>query len=164
MFAHLQLSKKDHVPTTGLTGSFGWEGNEAYQQQDVQEFLRVLFEAIEQSFELAGEDASFINRLYQGETSSYIKVFQCGTESSRKENFLDIQLPIKNEFGTGVINSSVPMALENWLKPDILDGDNKYYCSKCQEKTKAEKGLKITKTAKIVCISLNRFTLNYETF
>jgi hypothetical protein len=37
---------------------------------------------------------------------------------------MDISLPIKNEFGTGVINSSLEMALENYLKPDILDGEN----------------------------------------
>ena len=44
---------------------------------------------------------------------------------------MDLQLPIKNEFGIGVINSSVEMALENTLKPETLDGDNQYYCIKC---------------------------------
>jgi len=48
----------------------------------------------------------------------------CGYESNNKDFFQDISLPIKNEFGTGVVNSSVEMALENYLKPDILDGDN----------------------------------------
>ena len=37
---------------------------------------------------------------------------------------MDISLPIRNEFGTGVVNSSLEMALENYLKPDILSGDN----------------------------------------
>ena len=37
---------------------------------------------------------------------------------------MDIQLPIKNEFGTGVINSSLEMALENYLKPELLNEDN----------------------------------------
>jgi len=35
-----------------------------------------------------------------------------------------MQLPIKNEFGMGVVNSSVEMAIENNLKPETLDGDN----------------------------------------
>jgi hypothetical protein len=33
-------------------------------------------------------------------------------------------LPIKNEFGTGVVNSSLEMAIENYLKPELLEGDN----------------------------------------
>jgi len=37
---------------------------------------------------------------------------------------MDISLPIRNEFGTGVTNSSLEMALENYLKPDTLEGDN----------------------------------------
>ena len=37
---------------------------------------------------------------------------------------MDIVLPIMNEFGTGVLNSSLEMALENYLKPEVLDGSN----------------------------------------
>jgi len=33
-------------------------------------------------------------------------------------------LPIKNDFGTGVVNSSLEMAIENYLKPELLEGDN----------------------------------------
>ena len=77
---------------------------------------------------------------------------------------MDISLPIKNEFGTGVINSSLEMALENYLKPDILDGENQYACSDCNKKVDAKKGLKITKMPEILSLSLNRFTLDYETF
>jgi len=29
-----------------------------------------------------------------------------------------------NEFGTGVLNSSLEMAIENYLKPEILEKDN----------------------------------------
>ena len=37
------------------------------------------------------------------------------------------------------------MALENYLKPDILDGDNQYECSDCKKKVDAQKGLKLGK-------------------
>lgn len=52
---------------------------------------------------------------------------RCGTckfESKREDTFLDLTLPIRNEFGTGVLNSSVEMALENYIKPELLTGDN----------------------------------------
>ena len=137
LFAELQLSKKDYVDTRDLTGSFGWHGNEAFVQQDVQEFFRVLFEAIEQSFVLAGESNDVINNLYQGEICSYVKCKNCNNESKRADFFMDISLPIRNEFGTGVVNSSLEMALENYLKPDELEGDNQYECSKCNKKVDA---------------------------
>jgi len=105
----------------------------------------VLFEAIEQSFELAGESSDTINSLYQGEMTSYVQCKECGNESLNSDKFLDISLPIRNEFGTGVVNSSLEMALENYLKPDLLEGSNQYECSKCNKKVDALKGLKISK-------------------
>lgn len=37
-------------------------------------------------------------------------------------------------------------ALENFIKPEILTGDNKYFCDKCKCKVdKASKGLKFKK-------------------
>jgi ubiquitin carboxyl-terminal hydrolase 47 len=64
LFAELEVSRKDFVDTRGLTTSFGWTAQESFEQQDVQEFFRVLFEAIEQSLELAGESSDTINSLY----------------------------------------------------------------------------------------------------
>ena len=56
------------------------------------------------------------------------------------------------------------MALENWLKPDILDGDNQYFCEPHNKKVDAEKGLELKACPQILCCSLNRFTLDYNTF
>jgi len=67
-----------------------------------------------------GQEATTINSLYQGETQSYTRCKECGYESARAEKFLDLTLPIKNEFGTGVLNSSLEMAIENYLKPELL--------------------------------------------
>ena len=124
LFAELQLSNKDHIDTKSLTRSFGWTSNESFQQQDIQEFFRVLFDAVEKSFELTGESFTTINEVYQGQFNNYVKCLECNRESTRIEAFQDMQLPIKNEFGMGVVNSSVEMAIENNLKPETLDGDN----------------------------------------
>lgn len=77
---------------------------------------------------------------------------------------MDISLPIRNEFGTGVVNSSLEMALENYLKPDVLEGDNQYECDKCKKKVDALKGLKLTDAPLVLSINFNRFALDYETF
>ena len=105
-----------------------------------------------------------ISQLFQGQSESYVKCKNCGTESKREDTFLDLTLPIRNEFGTGVLNSSVEMALENYIKPETLDGPNQYFCEVCQSKQDAEKGLKLTKRPSLLAIVLNRFTLDYTTF
>lgn len=55
-----------------------------------------------------------------------MKCEECGYESNKEDHFLNLTLPIKNEFGTGVQNSSVEMAIENYVKPEKLEGDNQY--------------------------------------
>lgn len=96
--------------------------------------------------------------------TSYVRCDECKHENCRDDTFLDISLPIKNEFGTGVVNSSLEMALENYLKPDRLTDDNQYHCEKCAKKVDADKGLKLSKCPRIISFSLNRFTLDYNTF
>lgn len=63
-----------------------------------------------------------------------------------------------------MLNSSVEMALENYIKPEILEGTNAYFCEVCDKKVSAEKGIKLVKGPKILTIVLNRFTLDYSTF
>jgi ubiquitin carboxyl-terminal hydrolase 47 len=95
--------------------------------------------------------------------ASYVKCEECGRESLNEMSFMDLSLPIKNEFGTGVLNSSLEMALENYIKPERLDGGNQYFCEICNKKVNAEKGLKLTKCPPNLVIHLARFTLDWET-
>ena len=95
--------------------------------------------------------------------ASYVKCDECGYESLNDADFMDLSLPIKNEFGTGVLNSSVEMALENYIKPERLEGDNKYECNQCKKKVNAEKGLKLTSCPPVLTIHLSRFTIDWDT-
>ena len=69
--------------------------------------------------------------LYGGISQGFVKCLACGHESVREDRYQDLSLPIRNEFGTGVLNSSVEMALENYIKPEMLEGDNQYSCERC---------------------------------
>ena len=64
----------------------------------------------------------------------------------------------------GTTNSSLEMALENFMRPEYLEGDNKYECQQCQKKVNATKGLKLETVPNILTIQLNRFTLDWTTF
>jgi hypothetical protein len=61
----LQTSSKSAVETTELTRSFGWDSSEAWQQHDIQELCRVMFDALEQKFKHT-DQADLIQRLYEG--------------------------------------------------------------------------------------------------
>jgi len=97
LFASLQMKLTGSVSTKPLTKSFQWEESTSFEQHDIQEFSSVLFDAIEQSMKDPSKD-SFINELYEGTTVNYVKCLECGYESSRPENFLNINLTVKNEF------------------------------------------------------------------
>ena len=61
-------------------------------------------------------------------------------------------------------NPTIEKALENYLKPEKLEGENQYFCGKCNIKVDATKGSKFTEFPKILTLHLNRFDLDYNTF
>ena len=74
---HLQTSEKRAVETTDVTKSFGWDSSEAWQQHDVQELCRVMFDALEKRFRKDGyEQPNLINDLYQGSWKDYVKCLE----------------------------------------------------------------------------------------
>lgn len=105
LFLNLQTSDRASVETTALTRSFGWDSSEAWQQHDIQELCREMFDALEKKFKDT-DQADLINRLYEGTMTDYVKCLECSTEKSREDKFLDIPLTVR-PFGSNVAYSSV---------------------------------------------------------
>jgi len=131
LFARMQLKFREIETTDDLTKSFQWNNSQLMEQHDIQELCRVLFEAIEISF--LNSEENFIDKLYAGETASIVKCLECGFMSQRKDRFLDISLPVRNEFDK-IYNSSLEMALLNMLREEKLEKDNQYKCEDCAKK------------------------------
>jgi ubiquitin carboxyl-terminal hydrolase 47 len=161
LFINLQTSNKPAVETTDLTKSFGWDSTEAWQQHDIQELCRVMFDALEQKFKNT-KQADLINNLYEGKMIDYVKCLECDTEKSREDTFLDIPLPVK-PFGATVAYESIEEALKGFVQPETLDGNNQYFCEKCNKKCDAHKGLKFKKFPYILTLHLKRFDFDYST-
>ncbi|XP_014289720.1 ubiquitin carboxyl-terminal hydrolase 47 isoform X1 [Halyomorpha halys] len=161
LFLNLQTSSKTAVETTELTKSFGWESGEVWQQHDIQELCRVMFDALEQEFKDT-EQADLINQLYQGKMTDYVKCLECGTEKFREDTFLDIPLPVR-PFGSTVAYGSVEEALRAFVQPETLEGNNQYFCDVCGKKCDAHKGLKFTKFPYLLTLHLKRFDFDYST-
>uniref|UniRef100_A0A182JKF4 Ubiquitin carboxyl-terminal hydrolase 47 n=1 Tax=Anopheles atroparvus TaxID=41427 RepID=A0A182JKF4_ANOAO len=162
LFVNLQTSPKSAVETTDLTRSFGWDSAEGWQQHDIQELCRVMFDALEHKFRNT-KQADLINRLYEGRMIDYVKCLNCNTEKQREDKFLDIPLPVR-PFGSQVANECVEEALQGFVKPEILNESNQYFCDTCKKKCDAHKGLKFTKFPYILTLHLKRFDFDYQSF
>lgn len=83
LFAKLLLLNQDSIGTTDLTDSFGWAGNEGFQQHDVQELNRILFSALESSL-IGTPGAALIRKLYHGTSVTKVICKECGHVSERE--------------------------------------------------------------------------------
>ncbi|XP_024080521.1 ubiquitin carboxyl-terminal hydrolase 47-like isoform X2 [Cimex lectularius] len=160
LFLNLQTSTRIAVETTELTRSFGWVSGEVWQQQDIQELCRVMFDALEHEFKDT-EQADLINRLYQGKMTDYVECLVCRKEKCREDTFLDIPLPVR-PFGSTVAYGSITEALNAFVLPETLDGNNQYFCESCNSKCDAHKGLKFTKFPYLLTLHLKRFDFDYS--
>ncbi|KAJ0401591.1 hypothetical protein P43SY_008666 [Pythium insidiosum] len=161
LFANLQLTTEESISTKALTKSFGWTGADVFQQHDVQELCRVLFDALERSFK-GTVNETLVNDLYQGTLKDYVKCLDCGYESSRNDEFLDLSLVIR-PFGSSQMMKSVEEAIELYLKPEVLNGDNQWRCDQCKTKRDAIKGLKFSKLPYLLSLQLKRFDYDFMT-
>uniref|UniRef100_A0A8C7E360 Ubiquitin carboxyl-terminal hydrolase 47 n=1 Tax=Naja naja TaxID=35670 RepID=A0A8C7E360_NAJNA len=161
LFVLLQTSKKRAIETTDVTRSFGWDSSEAWQQHDVQELCRVMFDALEQKWKQT-EQADLINQLYQGKLKDYVRCLECGYESWRIDTYLDIPLVIR-PYGANQAFASVEEALHAFIQPEILDGANQYFCERCKKKCDARKGLRFLHFPYLLTLQLKRFDFDYTT-
>ncbi|KAG8125811.1 hypothetical protein E2320_021064 [Naja naja] len=173
LFVLLQTSKKRAIETTDVTRSFGWDSSEAWQQHDVQELCRVMFDALEQKWKQT-EQADLINQLYQGKLKDYVRCLECGYESWRIDTYLDIPLVIR-PYGANQAFASVCFselsemegkgeeALHAFIQPEILDGANQYFCERCKKKCDARKGLRFLHFPYLLTLQLKRFDFDYTT-
>jgi hypothetical protein len=75
--------------------------------------------------------------------------------SEREETFFAIPLDIKNK-------KNIMEALDLYVKPDILEGDNKINCEKYDRKVNAAKRSYLKTLSNTVIINLKRFEFDYN--
>uniref|UniRef100_A0A158PEI1 Ubiquitin carboxyl-terminal hydrolase 47 n=1 Tax=Angiostrongylus costaricensis TaxID=334426 RepID=A0A158PEI1_ANGCS len=161
LFLLLQTSELGSLETRDLTASFGWSNNEAYDQHDVQELCRLMFDALELKWR-GTQNEKLIENLYRGKMQDFVKCFKCGRENVRPDVFLDLPLAVK-PFGAMEAFRSVEEALQAFITPELLDGSNQYFCENCNSKEDAHKGLRVTEFPYLLTIQLKRFDFDYNT-
>ncbi|EAY03425.1 Clan CA, family C19, ubiquitin hydrolase-like cysteine peptidase [Trichomonas vaginalis G3] len=150
LFCQLQLS--EHAGSTiELTKSFGWNQRETMQQQDVQEFCRVLMQTLE--YKLSHTDlATAIDNLFRGHTRTYIRCTDVDFKKEIIEDFKDLSLVVK---GCKTLRES----LQNELAPQDMDS---LYETDDFGKQKAVMGTEYMDFPSVLHIHLRRFARDYE--
>ncbi|XP_030610264.1 ubiquitin carboxyl-terminal hydrolase 42 [Archocentrus centrarchus] len=125
-------------------------------QEDAHEFLRYTVDAMQKSclpgtkLDRQTQATTFIHQVFGGYLRSRVKCLNCKAVSDTFDPFLDITLEIKTAL-------SVSKALEQFVKPEQLDGENAYKCTKCKKMVTASKRFTIHRSSNVLTLSLKRF-------
>lgn len=76
---------------------------------------------------------------------------QCHHESNRYESMMDLAVEIH-----GVVDS-LEDAIAQFTTIEMLDGDNKYKCDRCNAYVRARKQLTVYEAPNVLTIALKRF-------
>ncbi|KAF5739781.1 ubiquitin carboxyl-terminal hydrolase 16 isoform X2 [Tripterygium wilfordii] len=130
------------------------------KEEDAHEFLRYAIDAMQSVCLLeAGVDASgspeeettLIGLTFGGCLRSKIRCARCQGKSERHERMMDLTVEIEGDIQT------LEEALRRFTATEILEGDNKYQCSRCKSYEKAKKKLTILEAPNVLTIALKRF-------
>lgn len=137
------------VSTTELTASFGWQSSQIFEQQDVQELSRKLMERLEHK--MKGTVAEkVLPDLFVGKTKTYISCINVDYESSRVEDFWDIQLNVRG-------NKTLDDSFRDYIQVETLEGENKYEAGQPYGLQDAKKGVIFESFPPVLHLHLKRF-------
>lgn len=153
LFYQLQTSEQA-VGTNELTRSFGWETRHIFEQQDVQELSRKLMERMEEK--MKGTKAeNVLPEMFSGKIKTYISCINVDYESSRIEDFWDIQLNVSG-------NKSLLESFKDYVQVEKMEGENQYFAGDDFKLQDANKGVIFTSFPDVLHLQLKRFEYDIQ--
>lgn len=157
LFAHLQESQLKYYDPTSFTKVYkGPDGRvmNPVVQMDAEEFFAGLLDKIEMVTK-GTPDEKAVREFFGGSLWQQVEAKDCGHVSRREEETLMIQVEVKGK-------ANLYQSLDAYVKADILDGDNKYQCSQCNQMVDARKYACLGQLADNLVFSLKRFDFDFE--
>ncbi|KAK9070289.1 hypothetical protein SSX86_010689 [Deinandra increscens subsp. villosa] len=130
------------------------------REEDAHEFLRYAISTLQMvCLKEAGtsttnsleEETTLIGLTFGGYLKSKIKCMRCGGKSEQQEQMMDLTVEIEGNIGT------LEEALDKFTRTEMLEGENKYKCSRCKSYEKAKKKLTLLEAPNVLTIALKRF-------
>ncbi|TRY59633.1 hypothetical protein DNTS_027457, partial [Danionella cerebrum] len=126
-------------------------------QEDAHEFLRYTVDAMQKAclngypkLDRQTQATTLVHQIFGGYLRSRVKCSICKSVSDTYDPYLDIALEIRQA-------ANIVRALELFVKPDVLSGENAYMCAKCKKKVPATKRFTIHRASNVLTLSLKRF-------
>ncbi|TKA81612.1 hypothetical protein B0A55_03555 [Friedmanniomyces simplex] len=141
------------VSTQELTHSFGWESRQIFEQQDVQELSRILMEKLEARMK-GTEAANALPNMFVGKMKTYLRCINVDYESSRIEDFWDLQLNVSG-------CKSLDDSFKNYVEVETLEGENKYMAEGYGLQD-AKKGVIFESFPQVLHLQLKRFEYDFQ--
>ncbi|WVZ92464.1 hypothetical protein U9M48_038527 [Paspalum notatum var. saurae] len=129
------------------------------KQEDAHEFLRYAIDAMQsvcmrearKGALRSAEETTLVQLIFGGYLRSKIKCSRCHVSSEQCEPMLDLTVEIDGDI------NSLDEALERFTTTEVLDGENKYHCSRCKSYERAKKKLTIEEAPNVLTIALKRY-------
>ncbi|KAK7939793.1 hypothetical protein WMY93_003119 [Mugilogobius chulae] len=133
-------------------------------QEDAHEFLRYTIDAMQKAclngypkLDRQTQATTLVHQIFGGYLRSRVKCSICKSVSDTYDPYLDIAVEIRQAV-------NIVRALELFVKPDVLSGENAYMCAKCKKKVPATKRFTVHRTSNVLTLSLKRFDVGYPEF
>lgn len=153
LFYQLQTSNTA-VGTNELTKSFGWETRHIFEQQDVQELSRKLMEQMEKKMKGTPYER-VLPEMFSGKIKTYISCINVPYESSRIEDFWDVQLNVSG-------NKNLLESFQDYIQVEKLDGENQYFAGDEYKLQDANKGVIFMSFPDVLHLQLKRFEYDIQ--
>jgi ubiquitin carboxyl-terminal hydrolase 47 len=92
----------------------------------------------------------------EGTMEDYLQCKECENARSRLDYYYDVQLAVKGF-------DSIQSSLAAYTQPELLCGDNQYFCDNCNKKVDALKGLRFREFPYYLVLQLKRFDYDWST-
>jgi len=160
IFSYLMLSEKPFYVPWDFFKNLTWDDHKPIAintQHDVEEFYDIITDRLEKELKGLGKDKLIrdmfgVTLIHEIESLEIDKQFISAIE----EPCLTLGLEVKNK-------SSIEDALSSFIKAEVMDGTEKYYCSKYDARIKASKRCIIKNISDTLIMHLKRFDFNSVT-
>ena len=156
VFGHLQESRLKYYEPEKFWHCFRLYGQpvNVREQQDALEFFIQVVDQVDEHLHKLGRPKLFSSK-FEGVFSDQKICQGCPCRYEREETFMALNLTVKS--------NNLQDSLDQFVKGELLDGDNAYYCEKCKAKRNAIKRMCIRTLPQTLVIQLKRFHYDWET-
>ncbi|NXQ27561.1 UBP42 hydrolase, partial [Alaudala cheleensis] len=127
------------------------------REEDAHDFFCCTVNAMQKAclsasndLDLSSQSTTIVYQIFGGFLRSRVICYSCKAISDSYEAFLDVPLDIKAA-------SSLAAALEDFVTPEHLDGENCFKCGKCKKNVAASKRFTVHCAPKVLTVCLKRF-------